>query len=55
LLSGANFEVDFRLGVRNSLTPFVLLTHTVTHTRKNCVEIAERIGRKIAGMCAGKV
>ncbi len=55
LLSGADFEVGFRLGVRNSLTPFVLLTHTVTHMRKNCVETVEGIGWETVCMCAGKV
>ena len=34
LLCGTIFEVDFRLGARNFLTPFLLLTHTPTHTRK---------------------
>ncbi len=46
MLSGANFELICRIGAGILLTPFLFLTHTVTHTRKNCVGTAKQIGRK---------
>ena len=53
LLSSAILSVYFGLARGLSLRRF-FLTHTPTHTRKNCVETVERTGLETVCMCAGK-
>ena len=52
LLSYANFKHIFRIVAGIRLVPFLFLTHTLTHTQKNCVGTVERIGREMVGKCA---
>ena len=53
LLSGANFERICRSRFVG-LPAMFWLTHTPTHTRKNCVEIIEEIGLEPVCMCCWK-
>ena len=52
LLSYANFKHIFRIVAGIRLVPFLFLTHTLTHTQKNCVGTVGGIGRETARMCA---
>ena len=42
----------FGASIKHLFVLSLLLTHTPTHTRKNCVELVEGVGRKTARMCS---